>query len=277
MKNLLLLVGLALLLVACVAPGQTSVNTPQGKTEDYPPAIENTAVRQNAAQESWRAFLTEMQLPEVAADREPVIDTPRALPQELAGRVKLNTRNVVFDELEAKEALKRFIGRARGVLVGNGKTNPLGLNDLSLKSFSSEGNFYRAVYEQESYGLPIANGYGLLTLVVGKDGTLLQWNSTLIPKVALPVRPVIETRPLLDRFVGRTFTYSNIAGRPMSYKVASATEVSLGMPVVYPKLEADKLTLHLALPVEVGKGMTWTVYIDAITGDELGVKQNFAT
>jgi hypothetical protein len=82
---------------------------------------------------------------------------------------------------------------------------------------------------------------------------------------------------LVERMIGREFTYSNFAGQPMRYKATQASEIKVGDLVVFPKLVESKLTVHLAYPVEVGSGTTWTVYIDAIDGRELEVKQNFAT
>jgi hypothetical protein len=77
--------------------------------------------------------------------------------------------------------------------------------------------------------------------------------------------------------VGRIFSYTNIAGQPMSYKVRDRSEVSIKDLVVYPKQEGNRIRVHLAYPVEVGSGMTWTVYVDAITGQEIEVKQNFVS
>ena len=81
----------------------------------------------------------------------------------------------------------------------------------------------------------------------------------------------------MDKQVGREIIYSNIAGQPLTYKVANRAEVSVKNLVVYPKHEGNKIRIHLAFPVEVGSGTTWTVYVDAITGQEIEIKQNFAT
>lgn len=275
------------LLVACAAPGQVAVTTPQGRSQIYPPALEDTPQRRQAAEEAWKKFIAEFQLPEAKPDLEPVLNTPRSLPPELAGRIVLNTKPGVFGELEAKEALRRFIERASGVLFPE-HTNGLSggsvsLRDLSLDSFVNDGNFYRAVYRQASYPFPIANGYGELRLTVGRNGTLLQWNSRIIPVFDLPARPEITAQStqtlqsIRDRMVGRVFSYTNIAGQPMSYRISDRSEVSVKGLVVYPKQEGNRIRIHLAYPVEVGSGMTWTVYVDAITGQEIDVKQNFVS
>lgn len=271
----------AILSAGCAAPGQVAVNTPQGRLQNYPPTIEDTPQRRQAAEDAWKKFIAEFRLPEVKPDFEPVLNTPRALPFALTGQIALNTRGGAFSELEAKEALRRFIERAGGVLfpdhTATSSQGAIGLRDLSLVSFASDGAFYRAVYRQASYTFPIADGWGELRLTVGKDGTLLQWNSRIIPVFDLPTRAEIAPQSLVDRMVGREFSYSSVAGLPMSYRVTSRSEVSVKDLVVYPKREGSRLRIHLAYPVEVGRGMTWTVYVDAVTGQEIDLKQNFAS
>ncbi len=276
-SKIAIIIFYAVLLCACAAPGQVEVNTPLGKPQNYPPVIEDSSDRQQAAQEAWKSFLAEFRLPEAKPDFEPVLNTPRALPMELAGQIVIHTKAGAFGETEAKESLRRFIERARNVLIGDPKNGSLSLKDLSLVSFSNDGNFYRATYQQMNYPYPIANGFGELRLTAGKNGMLLQWGSTLIPAFDLPARPEITTQSIAEKTVGREFRYTNIAGTPMSYKVAGRSEVSVKDLVVYPKREGNRITIHLAYPVEAGRGMTWTVYVDAITGREIDVKQNFAT
>jgi hypothetical protein len=266
---------------ACAAPGQISMNTPEGRLQNYPPVIEDTLQRRQAALAAWKKLAAEFQLPEAILDQEPVLGGPRALPPEIAGRITLQTKSAAFGELEAKEAMRRFIERASGFIFPNNMDGSapgsISLKDLSLVSFADDGRFYRAVYRQANYPFPISGGYGELRLAAGKNGTLLQLNSRIIPAVDLPTRAEITPQSLIDKMVGREFSYTNIAGQPLSYKVANQSEVSVKDLVVYPKLEGNRITIHLAYPVEAGQGMTWTVYVDAITGKEIDVKQNFAS
>jgi hypothetical protein len=274
MKSQVVLFLIVCLFCACAAPGQVSVNTPQGGGQSYPPVVEDTPARQQAAEEAWKKFLEEFRLPEATPDREAALNTPRTLPTAFAGRIYLNSRGVAYDAMEAKNSLRRFLERARSVL---GPDPNLAMKDLSLVSFSDDGTFYRATYRQASYAFPIANGYGELSLVVGKDSTLLQWGSRLIPFVELPVRAEIAPKSLVEKLMGREFTYFNIAGQPMRYRVEKREEISVKDLVVYPKITGKRMTIHLAYPIEVGRGMSWTVYIDAINGQELSVVQSFAT
>ncbi|MEP7338773.1 MAG: hypothetical protein ABI977_13640, partial [Acidobacteriota bacterium] len=249
----------------------------QQQANSYPPVIEDSPARKQAVQEAWKRFLAERQLPEANPDLNPITNTPHALPMELAGRIMLNLKNGKASETEIKEALRQFIDLSREVLGGEDKTAALGLKDLSLVSFINDGNFYRATFRQVNYPFPIAGGYGELHFAVGKNGGLLQLSSTLLPNVSLPARAEVKLESLNEKVLGRELTYTTIAGRPQSYRVTKPEEIKVGDLIVYPKVTGSRMEIHLAYPVTVGEGTTWTVYIDAINGTELGVKQNFAT
>lgn len=277
-----LLCTLALLLLGACAARAPEVSTPQAKADGgYPPVIEASQARQQAVEDAWHALLAEFKLPETRLELEPVLYTPRALPASLAGQISLNPQRGKFGAEEAKEALRRFIERAHAVLSGDQRARALTLRDLSLISFSDEGEMYRARYRQMNYPFPLVNGYGEMSFVLSKSGALLQMNSRIISPLLLstelPARAKVEPQKLIDPLIGREFTYSNIAGQPMTYKVTQRNEVSVSELVIYPKLENDRLTLYLAWQIVVGRGTNWTVFVDAITGREIEVRQNFVS
>jgi hypothetical protein len=266
-----------LLMYGCAAPARVRVDTPTGKELTYPPRFEAPPDRGPQVQDAWKNLLDELNLPFSKLDLEPALNTPRSLPAELVGRINIAKKNGEFGELEAKESLRDFIERARGILVGDPKDSSQGAKDLSLASFTKNGTSYRVVYQQASYPFPVANGYGELTLTVDKAARLIAWSSRLIPKLDLPASPSIDPEELVGKLIGREFTYTTIAGSLQTYKIAKRDEIVIKDPVVYPRQEGNRLTIYLAYPVDVGNGMTWTVYFDAINGEELGVKQNFVS
>jgi hypothetical protein len=270
-----MIVYCGLVLAACAAPGESITNKPQAKK--YPPVIADSDVRQQAAQDAWKNFLGQFGLSGVKIELEPVLNTPRSLPLESQGRIKLSKKSGPFGEIEAKEVLRGFIESHRGLLFGDPKNASPDLKDLSLVSFMVDQNFYQANYKQVSYPFPIVEGYGELLLTVSKDGILLQCRSSLIPTLDLPAKAEISPEDLPSRLINREFTYTNIAGIRQSYKVTNIEEIVVRDPVVYPIRESGMLSIHLAYPVEAGSGMLWTVYFDAINGQELEVKQNFAS
>ena len=255
-------------------------STPMSQQQpNYPPVIEASPARAQAAEDAWNQFLSEYRLNFTAPEFEAILYTPRTLPAALALQINLKPSDKkadeTIDEAHAKEYLRRFIDNHRAVLSGDQRSNALSLKDLSLITFGNEGNLYRAVYRQMNYPFPMENGYGELRIVMSKTGALLQLSSRLIPAVEFPSRPKIEAATLTNKFIGREFSYSNIAGQPLSYKIAQASEITVKELVVYPKVSEQKMMLHLAYPCEIGRGTTWTIYVDAITGEELETKQNF--
>ena len=189
-------------------------------------------------------------------------------------------QDFVGDDVQRDRALLLASFGGKFVLSGDQRTNALLLKDLSLTSFSDEGSLYRAVYQQRSYQYPLANNYGQLSLVLSKTGALLQMSSRIVSPVLLstelPGRPGISPDKLITPLLGREFTYTSIAGKPLTYKVSQRDEISVKELVIYPRADKDRLAVHLAWQVEVGRGTTWTMYIDAMTGKELEVRPNFA-
>ncbi len=265
-----------LLMCSCAAPARVTVDAPQGKEAVYPPTFVAPPDRGQHVQDAWKDLLAEAKLPFSQLELDPVLNTPRSLPAGLAGRINLTKADGAIGELEVKESLRSFIEHARGILVGDPKDSTQGVKDLSLVSFSNNGNSYKVVYQQANYSFPITNGYGELTLTVDKMARLLAWGSRLIPKLDLP-NPSIDPEMSVEKLMNREFTYTTLAGKQQIYKAEKRNEIVIRDPVVFPKQEGNKLKIYLAYPIDVGNGMTWTVYIDAIEGVELGVKQNFQT
>ena len=271
---------LSLTTLVCSMPPQQTPGAKQPQAKDnYPPVIEASPARAQAAEDSWNQFLAEYKLTFASPDLEPILYTPRSLPAGLANQISLQPldqkASPAIDEAQAKEYLRRFIDKYHAVLAGDQRSSALSLKDISLITFANEGNLYRAVYRQMNYPYPIGNGYGELRIVLSKAGMLLQLSSRLIPALDFPARPKLEQATITSKLVGREFTYSNFAGQPLTYKVAQASEISFKELVVFPKVEEQKIKLHLVYPVEVGRGTTWTVYVDAVTGEEVDTKQNF--
>src|SRR4026207_1687653 len=80
------------LLCACAAPGQVTSSLPGSGLQKPPPVLQATHPRPHAAFEAGKTLIAEFQLPETRLDLEPVLNTPRALPVEIAGRISIQTK-----------------------------------------------------------------------------------------------------------------------------------------------------------------------------------------
>jgi hypothetical protein len=275
------LIALSLCLALAVSCATVNVSEPKNapRAQAYPPVIEAGGAREQAAGEAWGKFLAGRGLDYAPPDFEAALYTPRALPAALAGRVSIRPEGGAsepLDEMQAKNLLRAFIERERVLLTGDA-ASALTLKDLSLAAFSADANTYRAVYRQTNFPFPVAGGYGELRLVISRAGALLQLGSTLLPPVELQTPPALDRAAVTEKLIGREFTYTSVAGQPLRYKVTSAEDVVIRDLVVYPQPEPGRLTLRLAYPVEVGSGTTWTIYLDAVSGQEIAAKPNFAS
>jgi hypothetical protein len=148
---------------------------------------------------------------------------------------------------------------------------------VSLVSADESGALQRFTYRQSNYGFPIAGIYGEMSAVVSKDGKLMQLDDRFIPLVELPAKPQIDLAAARQKVVGHTFTYADIAGREQKVQVSRAEEVTVKQLVVLPIEKGDSLEIRLAWEVVAGSSLAWTVFIDAMNGEELRVVQNFNT
>lgn len=273
----IIILFLLFLMIDCGLTSPIEVNTPQVPRDDYPVIIEGSSVRQQRAEAAWRLFLTRRRIQRIEPDLDPILKTPRSLPPSLAQKIRLSPDSGMLSAIAVKELLRQFVDREMLMLSGGRQTRELSLKDLSLARFSDESSFYRAVYHQTNFAFPVANGYGVLQITIDKNGTLLQLDSRLVPIFDFPSRARIDIAKVSEKLIGREFSYSGIAGRQLSYKVGGKNEIVIKDIVIYPKEDGNILKFYLAYPVEVGRGISWTVYFDAITGEEIESQQNFNT
>jgi len=219
----------------------------------------------------WQRFLETYAL----KPAEPSLHTITCLPQSLgdvAGQIQIIT-SPAPEESQAETmrfAVKAFIDRWRELLGASPDT-------ISLVSADEATDVFRFRYTQANYPFPVVGGFGDLTIVITREGRLTQVEDRFVPMVEMPLRPVVERLDAARRLVGRTFRYNDIAGREQSVEIASIEEVRVIRMVILPIEKENALETHLAWEVQAGKALSWTVYLDAITGAELRVEQNFKT
>ena len=246
-------------------PGQEPVN------QGYPAVVRDSAERRSRAEREWRRLLSAYNLSQTPPDLYPIIYTPRSL-LGISGGVPLTTATPEAGSREAiiREAVKGFIDRWREFLGAEPAT-------LSLISATNGGGVWRFTYKQEGFPFKVAGSFGEMVVAVTADGRLVQLDDRLIPVVDVPVRASVEREAAAARLVGRSFTYRDVAGREQEIRIASREEIDARQLVVLPIDKPDSMEIHLAWEVIAGKGLTWAVYLDAVTGVELKVVQGFET
>lgn len=265
MKGVCLTIGLAVLTSGC----SESPRVPDTTKQDYPVLIRDSPDQRAKAEREWRKLLDFYKAPQTPADLYPIIYTPRSL-LGVSGGIKIAGDASLQDDLARREAMKGFIERWRELLAADPPS-------LSLVSVDESAGMHRFTYRQASYPFAIAGGYGELVAVMSSDGRLVQLDDTLIPVVDVPVKPTADREAAAKRLVGRSFTYSDIAGREQQVTITALDEIAVKRLVVLPIEKRDGLELRVAWEIQAGRSLVWNVYVDAMTGDELKVAQNFRT
>jgi hypothetical protein len=257
----------ATLLAAC----NSAPKAPNTTQKSYPVIIRDSADNRAKAEREWRRLLDVYAVAQTPPDLHPVIYTPRSL-LGVSGGIKLLTAPPErgSETIALREAMKSFLDRWRDLLNADPSA-------VSLVSSNGADTTQRLTYRQANYGFPVAGNYGEITAVISADGRLLQLDDRFIPTIDLPQRPQIAREDAQKRIVGRTFTYTDIAGREQRAQITNANDVTAKQLVVLPIQKGDNIEVHLAWEVMAGRSLSWTVYVDAISGDELRVAQNFQT
>ena len=239
--------------------------------QNYPAIIKDSADRRAKAEREWRRMLDSYAVPQTPPDFYPITNTPRSLLGVSNGIKLLNSKPEPGTEaLALREAMRAFIDRWRELLAMDPAT-------ISLKASELSGDTERLTYSQANYAYPLAGNFGEMVAVLSRDGRLMQLDDRFVPTVDLPLKPSIERDIAAKKVVGRTFSYRDIAGREQRSQIGEPAEVSVKRLLILPIEKGDAVEVRLVWEVIAGKSLSWTVYIDAVTGEDVRVVQNFQT
>ena len=129
---------------------------------------------------------------------------------------------------------------------------------------------------QTHKGFPVEGDVSSLTVFANANG-ISRIDGYWFPKITVPLEPKISKTSAKNKLNGRTFTYGDIFGRPVNFRVEQKDLSNIAHKVVFVKKSSQGLEFRLAWKIPVGQGLSWTVYVDAITGEELKVVQMFQT
>jgi hypothetical protein len=241
---------------------------PGATQKGYPPIIEDTPDRREKAERDWRRLLDVYSLPPTPPDLYPVTYTPRSL-LGVSGGIKFVTLRVSNEtpNLSLREAAKGFIERWRD-LIG---VEPAG---ISLAAVSASGGSTQFTYKQSNYPFPLGGDYGEMTLTISSDGRLTQLDDRFIPVIELPVRPAVDKDTAIKKLIGRNFTLADRNGRQQQVSVSAASDISCAQVVVLAIQKGNRLEVRLAWQLGAAKAQGWSIYVDAVNGQELRLTEN---
>jgi hypothetical protein len=269
----------ALLLALPLAACGHSINTPASANgsanvpANYPPTIVESSEHLEAMRAEWARLFEAYGVP---ADRRKVPDLQPVThtPQSILGIGPLRivaAGGAQIDEERLRVLLREFIAK-------NAQAFGVTATKLSLEGVSDAGSFgKRYVFVQHDYSHPIVPPAGRLEIIANTAGTVVQISDTAIPVVQLPTTANVSREDAAKRVLGMTFTYGDIAGRPQNVTISDPKEIAVKDLVVYPEQLENALRIRLAWEVKAGTSLPWTVFVDAITGDIAGQRQDFQT
>ncbi|MEW6206830.1 MAG: PepSY domain-containing protein [Acidobacteriota bacterium] len=246
--------------------GDQSSQTPKAR-QNYFAVVKASPERQAKVEREWRRMLEAYNAPPSKPDLHPITCAPRSL-AEAAGKIDIISKRTEQDG-ELRSAVKQFIDRWRDLLGADP-------DSVSLISVTDAGDARRLIFKQANYPFPVAGNFGEMTLVVSPEGRLLQLEDRFIPVVETPVRPEYQREDARKRVAGRSFAYRDAAGKEQREQIAE-DQIAVKQLVILPIEKGDRIEVRLAWEIIAGGALSWTVYIDAITGEELQVTQNFQT
>jgi hypothetical protein len=257
----------AVLLAGSAVPPQAS----NASRQNYPAVVKDSVDRRSKAEREWRRMLDAYGIAQTPPDFYPITNTPRSLLGVADAIQILNYKPDPGDESHAlREAVKGFVDRWRDLLGIDPAT-------ISLVNADESSDTKRLTFRQSNYAYPIGGNFGEMVIVLSRSGALMQLDDRFVPLVDVPLKPAIERDIAGKKVVGKTFAYSDIAGREQRTQINSPAEVNVKRLVILPIVKSDAVEIHLAWEVIAGTSLSWTVFVDAITGDELKVVQNFNT
>lgn len=124
--------------------------------------------------------------------------------------------------------------------------------------------------------LPVEGDTSSLTVFANANG-ISRIDGFWFQKITVPLEPKVSEALAKNKLNGRIFTYDDKEGRLVNYRVEQKDLSNVAHKVVFVKKSSQGLEFRLAWKISVGQGSSWTVYIDAVTGEELEVVQMFQT
>ena len=259
------------LLIAVLSASEASAQSQNKGKQTYPVVIKDSPEARAKAEREWRRMLDSYGIPPTPPDLYPITNTPRSLLGISGGIPLLSVKpDPGTEPFSRRGAVKNFLDRWRD-LIGIDPAY------ISLISADVSGDSERLTYRQANYAYPVAGNFGEMVALVRMDGRLMQLDGRFVPVVDLPLKPSTDRDIAAKKVLGRTFSYTDIAGREQRIPIGAANEVSVKRLVVLPIEKGDSIEVRLAWEIIAGRSISWTVYIDAVNGEEIKVVQNFQT
>lgn len=260
-------------LSACGSQIQTSIPPGTELPANYPFTVVESPEHREAMRLEWARLFDACGVPPErrrVPELTPVLHTPQSILG--IGPIRLSqTATGRIGDSEIRELLRRFMTEYAQILG-------VAPSAVSLEDARFVGGLgTRYTFVQTGYEYDIMPPAGRLEFLVSPAGEIVQMSVSTIPSVELPTEARISRSAAGERVLGTTFPYGDKAGRPQTVTITDPRAVTVTRLVVFPEATESAVSIRLCWEVQAGEGLAWTVFVDAITGQIVGTRQNFQT
>jgi hypothetical protein len=276
LKSTIVVLLVSAALTGCAVMQPPNAAGPGGAGPVYPILLIEDSERQEATAVALMR-LASSNASVSSARLQPITGTVLSLPEKPSTPLYLAKlgAGAVMTEEETRESLRRFIVQWQE-LIGSDPTK------LSLVERTDQPDGSKvALYEQRPFRYPLRGGYGRLQIKFGPDRRIIDVNSSAIPDAeriqtmlsALTLK--FKAEDAVAQLRAKPLAYTDANGNKQSLSVPATTEITaqgLTTYVVPAPNRADTLEFHLAWELPLTNAPVKLVYLDAVTGDVVGVQ-----
>jgi hypothetical protein len=261
---------------ACAALQPPNAGGPAPSGPPYPVTLTEQPQRRDAAVLAFNR-IAQRSGPGTDGYLEPVTATIKSLPPEPGTPLSLPKvgSNVVMNEEETREALRRFINDWP-VLIGSDPSQ------LSLiERIDRPDGTKIALYEQRAFRYPLRGDFGKLQIQFTANRRLLNLTSSCIPdadrlqSALTGITPRLTAEDAIKHVHDKGVTYTDSLGNQQTLSVTGKNEIDSPELVTYvlpSKPGTDSLEIHIAWEVAVSNAPFKTIYIDSLNDEVVAVR-----
>lgn len=176
---------------------------------------------------------------------------------------------------------EKIVEMVKDWLVQNSKfTGVVNKSDLASEGIDKIGTALLKIdfHDQMYNSLPVEGNSDIRSLTVFANANgVSRIDGFWFPKITISSQPKISEVSAKNKLNGKAFTYGDFVGNPIDYRVEQKDLSNTAHKVIFVKKSSQGLEFRLAWKILVGQGLSWTVYVDAITGEKLKAVQMFET
>lgn len=261
---------------ACAPTVPPNAAGPRGNAAPYPVLLAEDNHRTEAATAAINHLMSTAVDSSPAPSLQPVTATIESLPKTTATALLLPKVGAMptMNEEETRESLRRFIRDWQG---------PIGADPAKLslvERVDQPDGSKVARYEQRAFRYPIRGNHGKLEIRFTQERRVLNISSTCIPdadKIQTALAAVtskLKPEDVLQQVTTKEIAYSGTGATSLTFRPTANNKLELHELVTYITTagQTNALAFYVAWEVGISGAPFQLVYLDALTGEVVGIR-----